>query len=307
VAPRSAKQVSISVPQISDAAFTMTGEVLDVVAASWTVSTIHQTSAHPCAPNNISISITPDINVDRSCVHTLTVTGLVGSTTGGSNVNLVPSGTSTAVFGGSAGWDRSAGQLTLTVLSNLVGNTSVYFEFELQNQAESQGAQAISISAPFLFPESTLKGSDIMRIDALVFSNLQVTAGSTWPCSINVLDVYFAMSVPLRNDCKRTDTLVAYDRFPRLTIEGLTGARNSTISALSRGDEEFSGADGMFTHANGNLTWLPLQATAKSQTYRFNFTITNRATQQDAPEMSISADILTNAKMGMNSGSSMQM
>jgi hypothetical protein len=295
------------VPQISEAAFKMTGEVLEVVAASWTVSTINQTSTHPCAQNNISISITPDIDVDRSCVHTLTVTGLVGSTTGGTTVDLVPAETSTAVFGGSAGWDRAAGQLTVSLAQNLVRDTSVYFQFELQNRAESQGAQAISIRAPVIFPESTLTGSDIMKIDALVFSNLQVTASTPWPCSPNTVHVYFAMSVPLRNACKRTDTLEAYGRFPRLTIEGLTGARNSTISAFSSGDEEFSGVDGVFAHANGSLTWLPLQATAKSHTYRFNFTITNRATKQDAPEMSIRADILTNAKTGMNSGSSMQM
>jgi len=86
-----------------------------------------------------------------------------------------------------------------------------------------------------------------------------------------------------------------WNRVPEITISGLSGARDNTISSLTSNDQQFSGVVPTLDAAQGEVKIQPASATEAGTEYAFSFDITNQASGQDAPSIYVKADILTSS------------
>jgi hypothetical protein len=134
-----------------------------------------------------------------------------------------------------------------------------------------------------------------MRILPLLFNVASTGQTSHYPCAPNTIVVRLRTNVPLKSDCRRDDTMSPWNRVPEITISGLSGARDNTISSLTSTDEQFSGVSPTLDAAQGEVKIQPASATIAGITYAFSFDITNQASGQAAPSIYVEADILTSS------------
>lgn len=197
-----------------------------------------------------------------------------------------------------------------TAGSDIAPSQTISFSFTLQNRPQQQNAQTITVKSPALFVDTPLSGSgDVMRILPLEFPVAHTEQSSHYPCAPNTITVRLRMNIPLLSVCRNADDTSLYNRYPDITISGLTGARNNVISTLS-GDSPFDGVQPVFDAAAGTVT---IQQNADTQgdepgpstEYEFTFDITNQAKPQvPAPDISVEADILTSTALIMSPMSS---
>lgn len=186
---------------------------------------------------------------------------------------------------------------------NIDPQGNVSFSFNLQNRPLEQPAQTIMVKSQALFSDRTLDGSDIMKILPLQFSIASSAQSSHYPCAPNTITVRLRMNIPVSDEC-RDDALIEYNRYPDITISGLTGARNDGISALTSADAAFSGVQPVLNAADGKLTLRQIADTVAGSDYEFTFQITNREFAQTAPTISVQADIVTSSSHIMSRHSS---
>jgi hypothetical protein len=150
------------------------GAVLDVIASTWTTAAIAvtSTSSTPCGMSEITVTLKPSTVVDITCVPSLNISGLKGSTTasGAGAVNFTASSTRQDIFGTGATFERISGTLTVTLRKNVGAEEDISFTLSLQNQPQQQSGQSIKLQSPGLFADTDMTGTDIMKIDALIFS-----------------------------------------------------------------------------------------------------------------------------------------
>ena len=188
--------------------------------------------------------------------------------------------------------------------ANIAPGGTVSFSFNLQNRPLQQLAQTITVKSQALFSDRILDGSDIMKILPLEFSTASSEQSSHYPCAPNTITVRLRMNIPVSNQCRADDTLIAYNRYPDITISGLTGARNDVITTLTSGAGQFSGVQPVLNAGEGKLTLRQESDTFQQLEYEFTFQITNRAFAQTAPTISVQADILTSSPHTMSRSSS---
>ena len=179
--------------------------------------------------------------------------------------------------------------------ANLAHSQTITFDFTLQNRPLEQIAQTITLQSSALFSDTTLAGSDIMRIQPLIFNVASTGQTSHYPCAPNTISVNLRMNVPLRSDCRNSDTLNLYNEFPQITISGLSGARDNTISSLTSSDAPFNGVEPTFSAGAGTVTLRQASATTINVEYTFSFDIRNQAHGQPAPDIYVAADILSSS------------
>jgi len=269
--------VTISVPQISSTLSTMNiqGTLLDIMSSSWTTAGITQTSSSPCAQNIITVSIAASIDVDKECVNRLTISGLRGSTTADASSLALTAGSNNAVFGASGSWVRASGTFVVSIQANFQSSTAITLKFTLQNFATVQVAQVVTLISPAVFPNQTLSGTNIMMVEALSFGSPTGQSSTQYPCAENTITIKIPLSVPLLDTC-RAANMVAYNRFPRITMSGFLGAWSSGTPSLSSSTPSlspFNGVVATFDHLSGIITLAPSAATVAGTDYVFSFTI----------------------------------
>ena len=249
----------------------------------------------------------PSIDVNYDCVDTLTVTGLEGSTTADDALDLTGA-SDTAVFGSSGTWTRD-GTLIVSVIANFAQSTAVTLEFTLQNRPETQVAQDVTLISPSVFPTTSLSGTNIMKIDALLFDSPVGQESTQSPCALNTITIRLPLSVPLLNTCLQTSDLVAYGRFPTLTLTGFFGARSSSITQVSSTYPAFNEVVPTFDHENGIIELAPSQATTAATDYVFSFEIRNGAVEtytgvdsNYVPSLFVETDILSHSATSIGPG-----
>ena len=154
-----AQSLSITADTLTHDFEPMTSSALDTSSPMYIISprvlghanqtTVHQSSANPCAVNSIRITITTNVPIFAACSPALTISGLNSSSTpdlsNSSDLSALqgsPSVTGTLAI---QSWTRSTGVLVLAVDTIDLGNaeTQFSFHFELLNPSKHQNASGI--------------------------------------------------------------------------------------------------------------------------------------------------------------------
>ena len=316
--------IKLQLPHISSKLHALSGTVMQVTNALIT-PTAFQSSNEPCAKNTISIIIAASFSIRMQCTPTLTVTGLTGTTTQGNAATWSSSSSSSwplysvnisstnaaAYFASKAAWNRATGQLVIILAQDLTGSSSYDLSFQVQNGPKAQSAPALQLSSAsisiysvtaVLKPDSAAASAAALSIEPLTFTVKHISQSSWYPCGLNVITVSLKTSVGLLNTCRVSETNIPYNRYPRVTIAGLTGTRKGTSPSAftSSLGSPFSAVNSTFNVTTGTLVFVPVGDVQSTTDYSFSFTVRNQATQHTVQAPSLSVDIVNHSPQGMN-------
>jgi hypothetical protein len=124
--------------------------IMQIISASFTLRTAQQSLPYPCAENTITVSLTSDVGFNSACVATITISGLVGSSTASNDVLDLESPLPSEV--GSTGDWKNANQadysLVLSVsVAGFVNNVAATIKFKLKNQGTIKVASKLFVKA----------------------------------------------------------------------------------------------------------------------------------------------------------------
>jgi hypothetical protein len=133
--------------------------IMQIISASFTLRTAQQSLPYPCAENTITVSLTSDVGFNSACVATITISGLVGSSTASNDVLDLESPLPSEV--GSTGDWKNANQadysLVLSVsVAGFVNNVAATIKFKLKNQGTIKGASDLFVKATPLISSISL-------------------------------------------------------------------------------------------------------------------------------------------------------
>ena len=193
---------------------------LNIVALEFNSKSVSQATQTPCAPNEITICLTPTVKLLDTCKNAyneaswgrfpwITISGLIGSKTRDILLNL-DSQNPAGKFESSISWDQDQGQLILKPVVGLDENVDACVTFTLRNPARGQTAVPVSISADIMTNTQALLGNTL-GISFPVFS-ATVAQTSPFPCDINTLSVALKSNLPMHGYCNN-----------QITVTGLCG------------------------------------------------------------------------------------
>jgi hypothetical protein len=133
--------------------------IMQIISASFTLRTAQQSLPYPCAENTITVSLTSNVGFNSACVATITISGLVGSSTASNDVLDLESPLPSEV--GSTGDWKNANQadysLVLSVsVAGFVNNVAATIKFKLKNQGTIKGASDLFVKATPLISSISL-------------------------------------------------------------------------------------------------------------------------------------------------------
>jgi len=133
--------------------------IMQIISASFALRTAQQSLPYPCAENTITVSLTSDVGFNSACVATITISGLVGSSTASNDVLDLESPLPSEV--GSTGDWKNANQadysLVLSVsVAGFVNNVAATIKFKLKNQGTIKGASDLFVKATPLISSISL-------------------------------------------------------------------------------------------------------------------------------------------------------
>ena len=208
-----------------------------------------------CAVNTIAVSFVLDGLLASACASRITISGLVGAVDAATSLTLLSPATSGA-FELSPQWEQGSGTVTVSLSSNLQGDTAYTLSFELHNSAWSQDATAVTFEEPIIVGQGPqpVSGSVIV-VDDVSFAKALIGDISTEPCGPNTLTITFIPSIDLNSGCKKIgangeeQNAIAF-----LEINGLTGSSSSSvpIDVVANIANKFNG-QGNFDADAGNL------------------------------------------------------
>ncbi len=197
--------------------------------------------------------------------------------------------------------DNSNPFFTFHLSDDIVSGQSYVFSFEITNPSQSQPAQSLSISTPWVggilqgdgvsVPKRILRavaGDKLpLYVRALTFSTSVIGQNNSYPCATNTLCVTISLSIPVQE----------YQDF-QMTLSGFLNANNPNEDAVavklmsSSGGQisEFQSVNG----AKSSGTWSSAQRSVTVQAacrleadklYSFCFQLSNPALPQSPPDM----------------------
>ena len=233
-----------------------------------------QSSPFPCDDNNITISLRSNVPFLPSCRTSLTVTGLLGSTTNSSHALNLQSGTSSS-FAQQAVWNRSSGVLEVNVNQSTVAGAALVIMVTLKNQAQMQAdASNIMVSASGVRIAAKQAGHDNaapsrvissmcqhvasdnrascgagdkkpMKIYAPSFLVANIRQDTAWPGATNKLSVEVVTNTDLRGDLGADLTISTVNTPPRAPAPFVVSS-NRDGAVCGAGEDRFI----MYSHEN---------------------------------------------------------
>ena len=304
--------IILELPHISNKQHSLTGTVLQVNNAVLTVSG-NQATSQPCDSNVITISLEATFSIRTQCTPYLTLSGFTGTATEGTTATWAESSwpqfsiplynSSGDAFNDTAPWRRNTGTLIVELRKDLLKEDQPFeFTFTVQNGNFGQNARNVSVTSQSIYDPILLSGT-VLEIDDLNFDVANIGQDTAYPCAENTITVTLATSVALLNTCvyvnDGTGSHSAADRYPAITISGLTGTRTGTsISNWSSSSTPFNNLTPTLT--GGSLTFVPSGQVDKDDEHVFSFKVRNQAVQQGIRVMSVQADIFLNTAVSMS-------
>lgn len=258
---------------------------------------IQQSTPGSGVTNKIVILLAFNYNLAKG--STVTVTGLTGSQTADSASLAV---TSTGNLLGTSGvWTRTSGTLVLTVAS---GGTSVTMDYEvtfvLTNPLSAQASPAVSVSAEIQDGSGYIVGPvQSVALDKSTDTLYGVSLGSE---PLNVVVPSFSLkyiqqstSAPGATNTLTVSLTADFDlpAGSTVTITGLTGSQTANSASLAvTSTSSLLGTTGAWTQSTGQLVLTSQSNDLTSGiACTVTFVLTNVATEQASPTVSVSAVI----------------
>ena len=194
-------------------------------SATFTVSTVAQSSSLPGATNTITVSLKPSVPIVGDQGVAITISGMLGAVTPDGQLKVYDTGS--IYFASIGSWRREGGTIILRVMKGQiipVSSTTV-FKFDVTNPSYAQqGSDQILLSASGGIPIApvTMSGSILpLKVDALSFTLQSIAQSTAVPDQQNTITVTFQSTIVLSKS-----------RRSQITIEGLIGSGTQDTSAL---------------------------------------------------------------------------
>jgi trimeric autotransporter adhesin len=267
------------------------------VVPSFSLKSIQQSTPMSGATNTLTVSLTAEF--DLAAGSTVTITGLTGSQTADSASLTVTS--TDGRLGTSGAWTQSSGQLVLTAASGgTVSGTACEVTFALTNPATGQVSPAVSVSAEIQDGSGNSVGSIASAAMDTPGTALYGVANGADPLTV-VVPSFSLKSIQQSTPASgATNTLTVsltadFDLAmgSTVTITGLTGSQtadSASLTVTSTGGR--LGTSGAWTQSSGQLVLTAASGgTASGTACEVTFSLTNPATGQASPAVSVSAEI----------------
>jgi hypothetical protein len=204
--PQDARVVTLSVDGvlsptlITDGGGSDSTEPLKIADIGWSVKTIQDNSNYPCGMNQISVMLSPTIDIRQGpeCVQYLEIVVFVGTLQADSSTLQVTSA-SAGVFNADATWDKTLGRIKVYLNAALYAGTPYAFSFSIRNSATpSVSGVTVTISVPQI--SSTLstmdiQGTGLLDIMSSSWTTAVISQTSNWPCAQNIIAVSIVASI----------------------------------------------------------------------------------------------------------------
>ena len=275
---------------------------LEVLVPSFDILSIEQSTPVSGATNTLTVTLTA--NYDLEVGSTVTISGLTGSQTADVSLNVT---LTSGLLGTAGAWTKttSTGQLVLTAASTgTIAGTACEVTFALQNTATDQASPTVSVAADI---HGAIIGGSIISIGVIVEaamaklgSELSGVVLGTDP--LRVLVPLFGIlsieqSTPVSGATNTlTVTLTANYHLKAgstVTISGLTGSQTADNGALTVASTSgLLGTAGAWTQGLGQLVLTAASpGTTSGTACMVTFDLTNTASNQTSPAVSVVADI----------------
>lgn len=167
-------------------------EPLYIRAVSFTADTsIGSSSTDPCADNTISVTVHANGPVFRTCVTTITISGLLDTATPDStSLDIGGLAASAGLIESTASWVQSSGTIIIDLAADIItGCEDMEFQFTLENRpGSSDGIQTVSISTgdpDSPFPDASVTvGSNFLNVESVAFNIKDISSDDTDPCAV---------------------------------------------------------------------------------------------------------------------------
>jgi hypothetical protein len=267
-------------------------------AQSFTTKAIGQSNPAAGASNTITVTLVSDSALAAADGSAVTVSGL-DAVVASSPITLLDAGDdgktifSDGTTQGKGAWED--GTLTLTVNSgaSLEASTTYTFRFEITNPASATTSPTINIaasgtaaiaSAAMTKPGTALHGvahgADPLTVEVPSFSPKSIQQSTPMLGATNTLTVSLTANFNLATGST-------------VTITGLTGSQTADSASLTvSSTSSLLGTSGVWTQSTGQLVLTAAsEGTASGTACVVTFTLTNTATAQSSPAVSVSAAI----------------
>eukprot|EP00291_Cryptomonas_curvata_P019149 CAMPEP_0172155968 /NCGR_PEP_ID=MMETSP1050-20130122/2927_1 /TAXON_ID=233186 /ORGANISM="Cryptomonas curvata, Strain CCAP979/52" /LENGTH=931 /DNA_ID=CAMNT_0012824939 /DNA_START=1785 /DNA_END=4577 /DNA_ORIENTATION=+ len=238
----------------------------------------------------IMISMQSIVPLRAACNPVVTLSGLISTDSVDDNIVLVQS---SDVFGSSAAWSQSTGQLTLVISADMLANTTYYVSFVVKNLAVNQSSPVWIQSSGMPIARSQLNtsagGVAFYTVDFAYLTSFSTFQSSPWPCDENLITVSILSNTGLLRVCA-----------PTLTMRGLIGFQNSTSRSLTLSNTAITSSSNPYINNTWNGTAGELTVDMKTfmaddvvplSSFSFKFNLTNPTVARQALGVSISASM----------------
>jgi trimeric autotransporter adhesin len=270
---------------------------LTVVVPSFSLKSIQQSTPVSGATNTLTVSLTANFNLATG--STVTITGLTGSQTADSA--SLPVSSASGLLGVSGAWTQSTGELVLTAAgAGTVSGTACEVTFNLTNTDTAQVSPGVNVSAEIKDGSGNSMGS--IGSGAMTKPGTALYGVSNGADPLTVVVPSFSLksiqqSTPVSGATNNMLTVSLTANFnlatgSTVTITGLTGSQTVTSASLTVSSTSSQlGTSGAWTQSPGELVLTASGGTTSETACVVTFTLTNTATAQSSPAVSVSAVI----------------
>jgi hypothetical protein len=256
------------------------------------VRTIGQSTPVAGATNTITVTLTAGSTLAPG--STVTISGLTGSQTADATSLAVVS--SLSVLEATGDWKQSTGTLVLTTGRSVIAqDVQLTASFTLMNPAAAQASPAVNVSAtlagggganPAVAMTKTgtalfgvPNGYDPLLVAVPAFSVKSIQQSTTVAGATNTFTVTLTANYNLAASSK-------------VTITGLTGSQTADSASLAvTSSPSVLEPTGDWKQTTGTLVLTAASQAASGTAYVVTFTLTNSATAQSSPAVSVSATL----------------
>jgi hypothetical protein len=205
---------------------------MHIKEAVWLTKSVQQSNPYPCGENTIIVSLASSVPFDASCVMTITISGLDGSSTP-STPNLPLEAPVPSQVSQFAKWDGRT-DLVVNVTGQFRRYALVTIKFKLTNQDTMKGKSDLIVKAGMPFEDADMdSNSETPGVEYAIYLpqagdlepfNIREAAWevkdigqtSPFPCANNTITTTLQPSVPIYQSC-----------MSKFTIMGLTGSQTA--------------------------------------------------------------------------------